>query len=82
MVCPGADRRIAFVAYRFAVSVDWNDYGWPVGTIPSLDNCAATGRDMEEMLDNLEEEVRARLIALGESGDAEIELVGYDVWTI
>ena len=70
------------MAHRFAVSVDWNDYGWPVGTVPSLDNCAATGRDMEEMLDKLEEEVRLRLIALGESGDVDIELVGYDLWTI
>lgn len=70
------------MAHRFAVSVDWNDYGWPVGTVPSLDNCAATGRDMEEMLDKLEEEVRLRLIGLGEPGDVDIELVGYDLWTI
>jgi predicted RNase H-like HicB family nuclease len=70
------------VAHQFAVSVDWNDYGWPVGTVPSLDNCAATGRDMEEMLDNLEEEVRVRLVALGQPVDVEIELVGYDLWTL
>lgn len=70
------------MAHRFAVSIDWNDYGWPVGTVPALDSCAATGRDMEEMLDNLEEEVRVRLIALGQPEDVEVELVGYDLWSI
>lgn len=70
------------MAHRFAVSVDWNDYGWPVGSVPSLDDCVATGIDMEEMLDRLEEEVRSRLIAMGESEDVEIELVGYDIWTM
>lgn len=69
------------MAHRFAVSVDWNDYGWPVGIVPSLGNCAATGRDMEEMLDKLEEEVRAILVARGESEDVDIELVGYDLFT-
>jgi len=70
------------VAHRFAISVDWNDYGWPVGTVPSLDDCAASGIDMEQMLENLEEEVRARLVAMGELEDVDIEFVGYDVWTI
>ncbi len=70
------------MTHRFAVSVDWNDYGWPVGSVPSLDDCAATGIDMEQMLDKLEEEVRTRLIARGEPGDVEIELVGYDLWTM
>jgi hypothetical protein len=37
---------------------------------------------MEEMLDNLEEEVRMRLSAQGQTGDLDIELVGYDIWTI
>jgi len=69
------------VTHRFAVSVDWNDYGWPVGCVPSLDDCVATGIDMEDMLDKLEGEVRARLIALGEAEDVDIELVGYDLWT-
>ena len=67
------------MAYRFAVSIDWNDYGWPVGIIMSLNGCAATGRDMAEMLDKLEDEVRALLIARGESTDVEIELVGHDL---
>ncbi|TFH35974.1 MAG: hypothetical protein E4G93_02875 [Dehalococcoidia bacterium] len=70
------------MAHRFAIAVDWNDYGRPVGSVPSLDDCVATGRDMEEMLDKLEEEVRMRLGSLGESGDVDIEFVGYDIWTI
>jgi len=78
----GRNRRIAHVTHRFAVSVDWNDYGWPVGFVPALDDCVATGIDMEDMLDKLEEEVRARLIALGEAEDVDIELVGYDLWAI
>ena len=70
------------MAHRFAIAVDWDDYGRPVGSVPSLDDCVATGRDME-MLDNLEEEVRMHLIrSLGESGDVDIEFVGYDIWTI
>lgn len=68
------------MAHRFTVSVDWNDYGWPVGMISSLGNCAATGRDMEEMLDKLEEEVRSVLVSRGEPEDAEIEFVGLDVF--
>lgn len=78
----GRDRRIALVAYRFAVSLDWNDYGWPVGSVPALDDCAATGIDMADMLDKLEDEVRARLVAQGEPEDVDIELVGYDLWSI
>jgi hypothetical protein len=70
------------VAHRFAVSVDWDNDGHPVGTIPSLDDCEATGTDMEDMLDKLEEEVRSRLGGLGEPEDADIELVGYDIWAI
>ena len=70
------------MAHRFTVAVDLNDYGWPVGSVPSLDDCVATGRDMEEMLDNLEAEVRTRLIAMGEPEDVDFELVGYDVWTV
>jgi predicted RNase H-like HicB family nuclease len=76
------NRRFARVTHRFAVSVDWNDYGWPVGSVPALDDCVAVGIDMEDMLDKLEEEVRTRLVALGEAEDVEIEFVGYDLWTI
>jgi len=46
--------------------------------ISSLGNCAATGRDMEEMLDKLEEEVRSVLASRGEPEDAEIEFVGFN----
>ena len=69
------------MAHRFAVTVDWDYYGHPVGTVPSLD-CEATGNDMEDMLERLEEEVRSRLGGLGESEDVDIELVGYDIWAI
>lgn len=70
------------MAHRFAVTVDWDVYGRPVGTVPSLDDCEATGSDMEEMLDRLEEEVRSRLGGLGEPKDSDIELVGHDIWAI
>jgi predicted RNase H-like HicB family nuclease len=70
------------VTHRFAVSVDWNDDGWPVGVVPSLDDCVATGIDMEDMLEKLEDEVRTHLVALGEAEDVDIELVGYDLWVI
>jgi predicted RNase H-like HicB family nuclease len=66
---------------RFAISVDWDDYGHPIGNVPALDDCTATGRDMEEMLDRLEEEVRLQLIDRGEIG-GDIELVGYDIWIV
>ena len=69
------------MAHRFAVAVDWDEHGRPVGSVPSLDDCVATGSDMEDMLDKLEEEVRVRVSDLGEPEDSEIELVGYDIWT-
>ena len=66
---------------RFAISVAWDDHGHPIGSVPALDDCTATGRDMEEMLDRLEEEVKVQLIGRGETG-GDIELVGYDIWMI
>lgn len=66
---------------RFAISVVWDNYGHLIGSVPALDDCTATGRDMEEMLDLLEEEVKLQLIDRGEVG-GDIELVGYDIWTI
>ena len=64
---------------RFAIAVDFDDYGRPIGTVPALDDCVATGRDMEEMLERLEEEVRVCLVSVGQLDD-DIELVGYDIW--
>jgi predicted RNase H-like HicB family nuclease len=66
---------------RFAISVAWDDYGHPIGCVPALGDCMATGRDMEEMLDQLEEEVKLRLIDRGETS-ADIELVGGDIWIV
>ena len=64
---------------RFAVSIARDDHGHLIGSVPALDGCTATGRDMEEILERLEDEVKLHLIGRGEmSGD--IELVGYDTW--
>ena len=67
---------------RFAITVDYDEFGRPVGTVPGLDDCVATGRDIEEMLENLEEEVRVYLVSAGYGEDDEIELVGYDIWAV
>ncbi|MBN1857009.1 MAG: hypothetical protein JW846_08665 [Dehalococcoidia bacterium] len=69
------------MSQRFAISVVHDDCGRPVGSVPSLNGCVVVASNMEEMLDLLEEEVRTRLIARGEMAD-EIELVGYDAWTM
>ncbi len=68
------------MAHRFAVAVDWDEHGRLMGSVPSLDDCVATGADMEDMLDKLEEEVRSRLNEQGEPGDSDIEFVGFDLW--
>ncbi len=67
---------------RFAVVVNFDEHGRPIGTVPTLDDCAATGGDMEEMLERLEEEVRYQLLSSGQldDEDEDIELVGYDSW--
>ncbi len=69
------------LTHRFAISVDHDERGCPVGHVHSLEDCAVTGSDMEEMLDLMEEAVRARLIEKGEVAD-DIELIGYDAWTM
>lgn len=66
---------------RFAIAIDYDEYGRPIGSVPSLDNCVATGRDMEEMLERLEEEVRTYLVSVGQLED-DIEFVGYDPWAM
>ena len=66
---------------RFSISVALDDDGHLTGSVPALDGCAATGMDMEEMLERLEEEVKLQLIDRGEMG-GDIELVGYDVWIV
>ncbi len=63
---------------RFAISVARDDYGHLTGSVPALDGCAASGRDMDEMLERLEEEVKLQLTDRGEI-DGDIELVGYDI---
>ena len=63
---------------RFAISVALNDDGRLTGSVPALDGCAATGMDVEEMLERLEEEVKLQLTERGEI-DGDIELVGYDI---
>lgn len=65
---------------RFAIAVDYDEYGRPIGSVPSLDDCVATGRDMEEMLERLEDEVRSYLVSMGQLEDDDIEFVGYDLW--
>ncbi len=71
------------MTHEFAVSVDWDDHGRVVGAVPALDDCVAVGGDMDEMLERLEEEVRGQLAARGRLGeDEDIELVGFDLWTI
>jgi predicted RNase H-like HicB family nuclease len=67
---------------RFAIRVDYDEYGRPIGSVPALDDCAATGRDMEEMLDRLEDEVRMYLESVGQLDDDDIEFVGYDPWAM
>ncbi len=63
---------------RFAISVARDDDGQLTGSVPALDGCAATGMDMDEMLERLEEEVKLQLTGRGEM-DGDIELVGYDI---
>lgn len=63
---------------RFAISVARDDCGHLTGSVPALDGCAASGRDMDEMLERLEEEVKLQLTDRGEI-DGDIELVGYDI---
>ncbi len=63
---------------RFSFDVDWDEYGGISGFVPSLHDCSATGNDLEDMLDKLEEEVRKRLLACGQSAEDEIELLGCD----
>ena len=65
---------------RFAISVARDDYGRLTGIVPALDDCKATGKDMEEMLERLEEEVQLQLGRDEMGGD--IELVGYDTCTV
>ncbi|MFC2008482.1 type II toxin-antitoxin system HicB family antitoxin [Chloroflexota bacterium] len=67
---------------RFAIAVGFDEHGRPIGAVPALDDCVATGRDMEEMLDRLQEEVRVYLVSAGQLNDDDIELVGYDVWAM
>jgi len=67
---------------QFAITVEYDDYGRPIGTVPGLDDCVAIGRDIEEMLDRLEGEVRVYLVSAGYGGDDDIELVGYDIWAM
>jgi len=77
------DRGRLLVTHEFAVSVDWDDHGRVIGNVPALDDCIAVGADMDEMLELLEEEVRSQLAARGRLGaDDDIELVGFDLWTI
>ena len=71
------------MTYEFAVSVDWDDRGRVIGAVPALDDCVAVGSDMDEMLERLEEEVRSVLASRGRlREDDDIELVGFDLWTI
>ena len=63
---------------RFSISVARDDDGHLRGSVPALDGCAATGMDMAEMLERLEEEVKLQLTDRGET-DGDIELVGYDI---
>lgn len=63
---------------RFSISVARDDNGHLTGSVPALDGCAATGMDMDEMLERLEEEVKLQLTDRGEV-DGDIELVGYDI---
>jgi len=67
---------------RFSITVEYDEHGRPIGAVPGLDDCVATGRDIEEMLDNLEEEVRVYLVSVGYGEDADIELIGHDVWAM
>lgn len=66
------------MVHRFSIGFDWDEHGQITGTIPSLQDCSATGNDLEEMLDKLEEEARKTLAAHGESSESEIELVSYN----
>ncbi len=66
------------MAHCFSIGFDWDEQGRLTGSVRSLRDCSATGNDLEEMLDRLEEEVRSRLHPGEESAEMEIELVGYD----
>jgi len=67
---------------RFTITVEYDDRGRPIGAVPGLADCVATGRDMEEMLDKLEEEIRVYLVSVGRLDDEDIELVGYGIWAM
>ena len=51
--------------------------------LPALADCVAGGGDMDGMLERLAEEGRSVLASRGRlREDDDIELVGFDLWTI
>ncbi len=69
------------MVHRYPIGVGLDEQGRITGSVSSLQGCRATGYDLEEMLDRLDDEVRRRLHSGEEPVDVEIELVGYGLST-
>ncbi len=69
------------MVHRYSIGVGLDEQGRITGSVSIVQGCSATGHDLEEMLDRLDDEVRRRLHSGDDLMDVDIELVGYDLST-